>query len=160
MKGQTIPLSYVGSKKTDSELREMLHTRVFRATESVVIQTLKRSQSCWVFLSPIFKLPQYMMYLGVGNWNFHFQQISFWNQPSWRWLPSTFINTHEDKQPFTLSLAPNNYKLLMNLARMFLVGGLKPVSPEKTHMRTERTCKLHSERPQAGRWTCDRHAER
>jgi len=32
---------------------------------------------------------------------------------------------------------------------MFLDGGRKPEYPERTHPYTGRTCKLHTERPQA-----------
>jgi len=33
---------------------------------------------------------------------------------------------------------------------MFLHGGRKPELPERIHTYTERTCKLHTERPQPG----------
>jgi len=41
-------------------------------------------------------------------------------------------------------------KLPINLTCMFLGDGRKPEYPERTHAYTERTCKLHTERPQPG----------
>jgi len=58
---------------------------------------------------------------------------------------------HRDKQPNTLTFTPkDNLELSINLTCMFLDGGKKPEYPERTHPYTGRTCKLHTERPQAG----------
>ena len=56
-----------------------------------------------------------------------------------------------DKQLHTLTFTPkDNLESPINLTCMFLDSGRKPEYPERTHAYTGRTCKLHTERPQAG----------
>ncbi|XP_054638507.1 mutS protein homolog 5 isoform X2 [Dunckerocampus dactyliophorus] len=63
------------------------------------------------------------------------------------WSPAN-RRAHIDKQPFTLTFIPmDNLESPINITCMFLECGTKPEYPEKTHTRTGRTCKLHTEMP-------------
>ncbi|MED6252942.1 hypothetical protein ATANTOWER_019662 [Ataeniobius toweri] len=56
----------------------------------------------------------------------------------------------QDKQPCTHSFTPKgNLEKQINLTIMFLNCGRKTEYPERTHICTGRTCKLHAKRPLA-----------
>jgi len=66
-------------------------------------------------------------------------------------LPVHHRATQRQTTTHTLTLTPkDNLESPINLTCMFLDSGRKLDYPERTHTYTGRTCKLHTERPQAG----------
>ena len=84
-----------------------------------------------------------------GGWSLSQQSSGERRGTPWTGRQS-ITGPHRDKQPHTLTLTPkDNLETPINLTCMFLGGGRKPEYPERTHAYTGRTCKLHTERPQA-----------